>query len=112
MVAGGPGLVKIYRTAAQVWLDDESEWVRRNAAEAIGFIGQGEAAVPGLVGQLENDPWPCARHNAALALGRLDTTAPEVIEALRRAQEDENYYTSRVAGSVLNRLDNGRDMLA
>ena len=75
-----------------------------NAAEAIGFIGQGEMAVPGLMAQLANDPWPRARHNAVLALGRLGTKAPGAIDVLRHAQEDENYYTSHLSGAVLKRL--------
>lgn len=52
-------------------LDDEAEWVRRNAVEALGNIGPAAAeAVPALHKTLDDEE--CyARANAAVALERI-----------------------------------------
>ena len=55
-------------------LDDHSEWVRRNAVEALGVIAAAEA-VPRLARLLTTEECDSVRHNAALSLAKIGAEA-------------------------------------
>ena len=69
--------------------NDEAEWVRRNAVEALGNIGQAAAeAVPALSHRLrDSESW--IRHNAALSLAKIGPAATEAVSDLRKNIDDE-----------------------
>jgi len=82
---------------------DESEWVRRNAAEAVGNISAPDAAVP-LARLLSDDSCHFVRHNAALALAKIGPTAHQALPALQKARNDESYYVRENARLALARI--------
>ena len=64
-------------------LDDEHEWVRRNAAEALGNIGPAAFnAVPALSHCL-HDEHSWIRHNVAMSLAKIGPSARDAIPALK-----------------------------
>ncbi len=83
-------------------LSDESEWVRRNAAEALGVIA-GPEAVPILARNLVNDRSDFVRHNAALSLAKIGKEAGAARAALEKALGDENLYVRSNARLALTR---------
>ncbi len=89
-----PGLLKC--------LSDESEWVRRNAAEALGVIAAPEA-VPNLARNLVNDSSDFVRHNAALSLAKIGKEAGAARAALQKSLGDENLYVRGNARLALTR---------
>ena len=83
-------------------LSDESEWVRRNAAEALGVIA-GPEAVPILARNLVNDRSDFVRHNAALSLAKIGKEAGAARAALEKALGDESLYVRSNARLALTR---------
>ncbi len=83
-------------------LSDESDWVRRNAAEALGVIAAPEA-VPILARNLESDRSDFVRHNAALSLAKVGEQAGAARPALEKALDDENLYVRANARLALTR---------
>ena len=83
-------------------LEDGSEWVRRNAVEALGVIAASEA-VPRLARLLTNDPCDFVRHNAALSLARIGAEADAARPALEMALGDDNAYVRGNARLALAR---------
>ena len=77
-------------------LQDDSEWVCRNAADALGNMGQVSAAVPALTQALDDSramtPWSLSdaplRENAAMTLAKWKAPAT----ALQRARQQDNEY--------------------
>ena len=85
-------------------LGDESERVRRNAAEALGTIAEPlPEAVTGLARLLEDSEF-WVRDNAARALAKMGPAAEGAVGALVRALQDENRYVRFHAGLALRRI--------
>jgi HEAT repeat protein len=92
-------------------LQDESEWVRRNAADSLGNIGQpaSRTAQPALVEALDDNRkvsrWSLSdspfRENAVVALAKMGELSPLAIRALERALTDENEYIRSWAAVAL-----------
>ena len=83
-------------------LDDDSEWVRRNATEALGTL-TAENALPALANAL-GDESDRVRHNAALSLIKIGEPTKRVGNELRHALEDENRYVRALSQLALDRL--------
>jgi HEAT repeat protein len=77
--------------------------VRESAARALEQIGAPAArpAVPALLRLLNADPIPEVRRRAALALGRIDPTAADVIGEAARSLRTDRDTTVRVSAAVL-----------
>ena len=86
-------------------LQDDSEWVRRNATEALGNIASPEA-VPRLARLLSDDNCDYVRHNAALSLAKIGPGAEAAFPALKLALGDENLYVRGNARLALARIGN------
>ena len=86
-------------------LQDESEWVRRNAVEALGNIASPEA-VPRLARLLTDDSCHFVRHNAALSLAKIGPGAKAAYPALKIALDDEKLYVRENARLALARIGN------
>ena len=86
-------------------LQDESEWVRRNAVEALGNIASAEA-VPRLARLLADDNCHSVRHNATLSLAKIGPGAEAAFPALKLALGDENFYVRGNARLALARIGN------
>ena len=84
-------------------LQDESEWVRRNATEALGNIASPEA-VPRLARLLTDDSCNFVRHNAALSFAKIGVEAELALPALEQALGDENLYVRQNARLALARI--------
>ena len=84
-------------------LQDESEWVRRNATEALGNIASPEA-VPRLARLLADDNCHSVRHNATLSLAKIGPGAEAAFPALKLALGDENFYVRGNARLALARI--------
>ena len=84
-------------------LGDENEWVRRNAAEALGSIGD-VSATPSLCKSL-SDHSLRVRHNAALALAKIGPGAEDSVTPLRKALGDSSPYVRSNAALALDRID-------
>ncbi len=83
---------------------DDSEWVRRNAAEALGTIaGQSEIAVSALTALLRDEDGQ-VRFNAAYALARHGAGATSAVSALRDALDDENRYVRNNSVEALQHI--------
>lgn len=83
-------------------LDSDSGHIRRNAAEALGWVGS-PAATDALVGALRNDRDAGVREQAAWALGQIGD--PAVRAALARAElRDPAAAVRAQAGFALERL--------
>lgn len=83
-------------------LSDESAWVRRNAAEALGVIAAPES-VPALASSLTEDRCDFVRHNAALSLAKIGKEAGAARAALQKSLGDENLYVRGNARLALTR---------
>jgi HEAT repeat protein len=78
---------------------------------ALSAITRGEEREPDLVASaiavtelIERDPDPGVRRSAAVALGRLGVASPEVLAALRRAEQSDDESLTRAARAALARL--------
>jgi len=91
--------------AMAMLVDDPSEWVRRNVAEALGRIdGDADAAVTALC-QLLKDEDGQTRYEAAYALARLGEKAAAAVPDLAAALYDtENRYVSGHSVTALQRI--------
>ena len=84
---------------------DESEWVRRNMAEAQGTIGEPTATqVATLAQTLLHDADDQVRFTAGLSLARLGAQAADAVPALQQALKAENRYVRANAVEALNRI--------
>ena len=94
-------------TALAAALQDDSEWVCRNAADALGNMDQVPEAVPALAQALDDSramtPWSLSaaplRENAAMTLAKW--CAPTA--ALQRARQQSNEYVWAWAEWALDR---------
>ena len=77
--------------------------VRESAAHALEQIGAPAArpAVATLLGLMSTDTAPQVRRRAALALGRIDPTAEDVITGAARTLRDDQDMSVRVSAAVL-----------
>jgi len=84
---------------------DDSDWVRRNAAEALGtMVGASDAAVPALCSMLK-DPDGQTRYEAAYSLARMGEGAAAAVPALADALRDtDNRYVSGHSVTALQRI--------
>ena len=83
---------------------DPSEFVRRNAADALGTIrGRSETAVPALEKLLADDD-DQVRFDAAYGLARRGPEAGPATEALVAALEDGNRYVRNHSAEALQRI--------
>ena len=87
-------------------LKDDSEWVRRNAAEALGNIASAEA-VPRLTRLLTGDCSHFVRHNAALSLAKIGPDAEAASSSLHLALTDSNLYVRENSRLALARSNSG-----
>ncbi len=84
---------------------DDSDWVRRNAAEALGTMGgSSDTSVPALCTLLKDSDGQ-ARFEAAYSLARMGADAaaavPDLAEALR---DTDNRYVSGHSATALQRI--------
>ncbi len=84
-------------------LEDDSEWVRRNAVEALGNIASPEA-VRRLSQRLTNDSCHVVRHNAALSLTKIGPDAKAASTSLQAALADSDLYVRENARLALARI--------
>ncbi len=84
-------------------LEDHSEWVRRNAVEALGNIASLEA-VRRLSQLLIDDNCHFVRHNAALSLTKIGPDAKEAASSLQAALIDSDLYVRENARLALARI--------
>jgi HEAT repeat protein len=84
-------------------LADPLSEVRESAAHALEQIGAPAArpAVATLLGLMSTDAMPQVRRRAALALGRIDPTAEDVITGAARTLRDDQDMSVRVSAAVL-----------
>ena len=85
-------------------LEDDSEYVRAEAARAIARIGD-DSAVPTLIYVLERDEDQIVRREAAGALRSLAVQTPDVAEAFRTALGDSSWEVRAEAARGLGRID-------
>ncbi|MFS0726136.1 tRNA epoxyqueuosine(34) reductase QueG [Paenibacillus sp. 1P07SE] len=90
LTMGNKAFRERYATSASAWRGRKP--IQRNAVIALGNFKE-RAAVPELLGVLENDPRPVLRGTAAWSLGRIGDTA--AIGPLRRASGQETDDTAR-----------------
>ena len=87
-------------------LEDEADWVRRNAIDGLGTYGSSAKAVlPGLAAAMLDDSNGRVRHNAALAIARMGSAAEGVVQALGQALEAETPYVGLNAVLALKQID-------
>lgn len=99
-------------------LGDRDEFVRREAAYALGLTGS-SAAVPALLTALERDKQPSVRGAAAVALGQIAdasavphlarklserTPAPGFLNRITRRRREEDEFVRRSAAASLGRI--------
>ena len=90
-------------------LSDSDDWVRRNAAEALGKLGNAsETVIEALLNAL-SDRNNEVRRLAAGALGKLGNASETVIEALLNALSDRNNEVRRLAAGALGKLGNASE---
>lgn len=82
-------------------LDDRDTLVRRNAAEALGKIGDLKSK-PMLLGKLD-DPEPLVREAAARGLGGLPGLDPEARSRLIMLLQDDDTSVRQAASQALDR---------
>ena len=84
---------------------DNSEWVRRNAAEALGtMVGASDAAVPALCSMLKDSDGQ-TRYEAAYSLARIGEEAVAAVPTLAEALRDtDNRYVSGHSITALQRI--------
>jgi HEAT repeat protein len=85
-------------------LEDDSEYVRAEAARASAKIGD-DSAVPTLIYVLEGDEHQFVRREAAGALRSLAVQTPDVAEAFRTALGDDSWEVRAEAARGLGRID-------
>lgn len=83
---------------------DESEWVRRNAAEALGTLDVAGDCVVEALSHTLTDADGQVRFTGALSLARLGSAAAGAVPALQGALKDENRYVRANAVDALNRI--------
>jgi hypothetical protein len=84
-------------------LEDESEWVRRNAVEALGNLKAGDA-IFALASRL-HDENERVRHNAALSLIKIGEPSRMALPDLERATDDGNRYVRALSQMAIDRLN-------
>ena len=83
VLPAAPALAKLF--------DDPKYYVREKAAEALGSIGPAaDDSIPSLISQLKGDEHERCRNAAAGALGKIGPTSAVVLEALKKAMQDES----------------------
>ncbi|OKH57182.1 sister chromatid cohesion protein PDS5 [Scytonema sp. HK-05] len=92
-------------------LADEDSSVRRNAADALGKLGNAsEQVVNALLGRLaDEDSW--VRGNAASALGKLGNASEQVVNALLGRLADEDSWVRGNAAAALGKLGNASEQV-
>jgi len=91
-------------------LNDECEWVRGNAAEALGELGVAEETIIDLL----EDGCPFVRHKAAEAIGKIGEKntefARKAYKALLKRLNDRSSYVQYVALEALRKLNLPEDI--
>jgi HEAT repeat protein len=85
-------------------LQDDSEYVRREAARALAKVPDPTAILP-LIEALENDEDPVLRREAAVALRSLGEQSPVVAHSFRQALADASWEVRAEAARALGRID-------
>jgi hypothetical protein len=96
-----PGTVEALTRA----LSDSSEWVRRNAVEALGALGHPASETVAAMGPLLTDEIEWVRDNAARALAKIGPDAAAAVPALVASLRDENRYIRFSAAVALKQID-------
>lgn len=93
---------EVLNALRKVLQSDNSHWVRRSAAYAIGCMGRfGEEALPEL-DRAVKDSHPAVRQNVAWTLGQIGRSG---IVTLRKALLDDNKYVLRDAAAAIGRMN-------
>lgn len=85
-------------------LFDSNSWVRGNAADALGKMGNGKASEPLIL--LLKDPEPVVRYSAAESLGKLGKKS--AVGPLIDALKDEHWSVRCAAAKALGELGDGK----
>lgn len=83
---------------------DPSPWVRRNAVEALGVLGDAGDEVTTTLGLALADDDYLVGHNAALALRKLGTASDVAIDMLLKASAHAELYRRKNALMALEVL--------
>ena len=73
-------------------LHDDSAWVRRNATEALGVIGNNQEGIGDVLGEALTDEDYLVGHNAALSLRKLRLASPSALQHLFKAAVHAEAY--------------------
>ena len=101
---GGAAMADEAVTGLARLANDESEWVRRNAAEALGTLDASGGGVVDALSQTLADADDQVRFTGALSLARLGSAAAGAVPALQGALKDENRYVRANAVDALNHI--------
>ena len=94
-------------------MQDNHWWVRRNAIEALGAIGDFSPELRSDLTQALGDEDYRVRRNAALTLAKFGESGEIAVEALAPMLEDENRYNRFYAAYLLKQIGTpaARDIL-
>ena len=73
-------------------LHDSSPWVRRNATETLGVLGNAEAGITDALGAALADEDYLVGHNAALSLRKLGKASPSTVQFLLKTAVSSEPY--------------------
>ncbi len=86
-------------------LADESQFVRRNVAQALGKFGpSASAAVPDLVARIEHDEDHHVRSYSARSLGRIGPDAKAAISVLKELERSGDDQLRKIAAEALVKI--------
>ena len=90
-------------------LQDESEYVRRDAARSLGQLGQGnDKVIDALLSALQDE---CVRSEAAISLGQLGQGNEKVVDALLSALQDKEEWVRCTVAISLTQLEHSSEAI-
>ncbi len=104
LIATNPGTAELLASELRQALEDESGFVRANAAAALVLVpGQEQAIVPVFI-ELVQSPDVDLRRLAAMNLASLDVDAASHLDALIVALDDQDPETRRILVELIGRM--------